>query len=81
MMTGRRAADWLAGPSSSGSDDEDRRWTDRRGGDRRAPRRKLDLLFAASLVNQIAPSEENVTPRYQLAPIQVRRGLVVNFRV
>lgn len=38
---------------------------DRRATDRRAPRRTLDPLFAATLVNQIAKPEMVYTPGYQ----------------
>ncbi len=37
--------------------DEPRRGRDRRAKQRRAPQRPLDPLFAATLVNQIAPPE------------------------
>jgi len=37
--------------------DDTRRDEDRRAGQRRAPHRPLDPLFAATLVNQIAPPE------------------------
>ncbi|HRP12076.1 MAG TPA: hypothetical protein PLK37_13690 [Terricaulis sp.] len=37
--------------------DEPRRGQDRRAKQRRAPHRPLDPLFAATLVNQIAPPE------------------------
>jgi hypothetical protein len=57
----------------------DQRRTDRRAGDRRATRLKLDPLFAATLVNQVARAEK--TPRRAYAAPRRRppRGLVVNF--
>jgi len=36
---------------------EPRRGPDRRAGQRRTPHRPLDPLFAATLVNQVAPAE------------------------
>lgn len=80
MITGRRATDWLAGPSASEEATDDRRGHDRRNVDRRAPRRSFDPLFAASLVNQIAPAEELIETPYALTPPQVRRGVVINLR-
>ena len=80
MITGRRATDWLAGPSSSQSEDSDRRGNDRRNTDRRAPRRRFDPMFAATLVNQIAPAEADVLRVYTEPPAPVRRGIMVNCR-
>ena len=80
MNTGRRATDWLARAPLAPERGEDRSGADRRASDRRAPRRRFDPLFAASLVNQIAPAETEFTPGYQAPPSPVRRGLVVNFR-
>lgn len=73
MITGRRASDWLAAPSAEQSGD------DRRAGDRRSPRRPLDPLFAATLVNQVAPAE-SVYAHYPQARPLVRPGAVVNLR-
>jgi hypothetical protein len=58
----------------------DRRDSDRRATDRRAPRRWLDPLFAATLVNQIAPKETQYTRGYTTAPRGPRPGIVVNVR-
>ena len=56
----------------------DQRRADRRSSDRRAGRLKLDPLFAATLVNQIARAE---APRqaYAAPARPLPRGLVVNF--
>jgi hypothetical protein len=56
----------------------DRRDADRRSGDRRAPRRWLDPLFAATLVNQVAPAETHYARGYGEAPRGPRAGIVVN---
>lgn len=80
MISGRRATDWLAGPSSSQDDEDERRGGERRETDRRAPRRRLDPLFAATLVSQIAPQEDAVATCYRPAPVRIRRGFVVNVR-
>jgi hypothetical protein len=57
-----------------------RRAGDRRAADRRAPRRWLDPLFAATLVNQVAPSETSYTQGYVQPPQGPRVGIVVNVR-
>lgn len=57
-----------------------RRDSDRRATDRRAPRRWLDPLFAATLVNQIAPAETQYAHGYATAPRGPRPGIVVNVR-
>lgn len=58
----------------------DQRRSDRRTSDRRAPRMKLDPMFAATLVNQIARPED--TPAYGYArPWRgPKPGIVVNVR-
>ena len=58
----------------------ERRDADRRSTDRRAPRRWLDPLFAATLVNQIAPAETQYARGYVTAPRGPRPGIVVNTR-
>ncbi len=78
-MTGRRATDWLkspaiAGPSGRARDDDRSGW-DRRAGDRRAPRRAIDTLFAASLINQIAPAAEVTAHNPYAVPRIVRAGI------
>lgn len=60
--------------------DDERTGGDRRASDRRAPRRVFDPLFAATLVNQIAPPETEYTRGYRLEPKPVRRGFMVNAR-
>jgi hypothetical protein len=59
---------------------DERRDGDRRSIDRRAPRRWLDPLFAATLVNQIATPETHYTRGYQTKPGKLRSGIVVNVR-
>lgn len=78
-MTGRRASDWLdrAAANDTGGGTAA---CERRGGDRRAPRRRFDPLFAATLVNQIAPAEVEYTRGYAAAPSPARCGFVVNTR-
>lgn len=56
----------------------EQRRADRRANDRRAPRLKLDPLFAATLVNQIAKPERSVVHGYAPAPSRLRAGTVVN---
>jgi hypothetical protein len=55
-----------------------RRSGDRRATDRRAPRRWLDPLFAATLVNQVAPAETHYARGYAAQPSAPRAGIVVN---
>ena len=59
----------------------DQRRTDRRASDRRAPRMKLDSLFAATLVNQVAREELVETGRYTQPCRGPRAGIIVNVRV
>jgi hypothetical protein len=56
----------------------EQRRTDRRRSDRRALRFKLDPLFAATLVNQIAAAEVTRAQGYAQTDIYPRRGIVVN---
>jgi hypothetical protein len=56
MITGRRASDWLSTAPGPG----ERRDSERRTAERRAPRRPLDPMFAATLINQIAASEPSI---------------------
>jgi hypothetical protein len=58
----------------------DRRAGDRRATDRRTPRRWLDPLFAATLVNQIAPAETRYARGYAATKRGPRSGIVVNTR-
>lgn len=53
---------------------------DRRSADRRAPRRYLDPLFAATLVNQIAKPETNFVQGYPATPRRVRAGIALDLR-
>lgn len=58
---------------------EDRSGRDRRANDRRAGRRKIDPLFAATLINQITPPEFAQALRYppRRGP---RAGLAIDIR-
>ena len=56
----------------------DQRRTDRRQSDRRAPRMKLDPLFAATLVNQIARKETTDAVGYARPWRGPRPGIIVN---
>jgi hypothetical protein len=56
----------------------EQRRTDRRQSDRRAPRMKLDPLFAVTLVNQIARPEETPAHGYACPWRGPRPGIVVN---
>ena len=58
----------------------EQRRTDRRATDRRAPRMKLDPLFAATLVNQIARPEDAPTHGYAQPWRGPKPGIVVNVR-
>jgi hypothetical protein len=58
----------------------DRRGADRRCTDRRAPRRWLDPLFAATLVNQVAKPETIYSKGYVETTPRLRSGIVVNVR-
>lgn len=58
----------------------ERRRHDRRAGDRRAPHRAFDPLFAATLVNHVVPSETTPTRGYDRAEPRLRAGVVVNVR-
>ncbi|MEZ5970654.1 MAG: hypothetical protein R3C31_02445 [Hyphomonadaceae bacterium] len=56
----------------------EQRRADRRGRDRRAPRMKLDPLFAATLVNQIAAKETSGLGGYRRPWSGPRSGIIVN---
>lgn len=58
----------------------DQRRMDRRQSDRRASRMKLDPLFAATLVNQIARKEKAGTDAYAQPWRGPRPGIIVNVR-
>ena len=58
----------------------DQRTMDRRSSDRRAPRLKLDPMFAATLVNQIARSEDTQSRGYSQTWRGPRPGFIVNVR-
>jgi hypothetical protein len=83
MITGRRATDWLAEArcSTSGQGGDTRRGSERRANDRRAPRRTIDTLFAASLINQIEPdaSAPAANP-YRAISARIRAGIITDGR-
>ncbi|MBL8551509.1 MAG: hypothetical protein JNJ73_16100 [Hyphomonadaceae bacterium] len=86
-MTGRRASDWLAFTPKRESDERGpnsgscRRDADRRATDRRGPRRKVDPLFCATLLNQIHPADDIVpTLPYRADPAPIRPGILTNLR-
>jgi hypothetical protein len=56
----------------------DQRRTDRRSSERRAPRMKLDPLFAATLVNQIARQETTEANGYAQPWRGPRPGIIIN---
>jgi hypothetical protein len=59
----------------------EQRQADRRGKDRRAPRHRLDPLFAATLVRHVVRPETPAPGRYpQPLTRPIRQGLVVNVR-
>ncbi len=73
-MKGRRASDWLnASPQG-----EDARRSERRAQDRRAPRRSIDPLFAATLVNHVAPKTTDYVHGYRAGPSNAPQGRVLN---
>jgi hypothetical protein len=73
MSTGRRASDLLNVPAQT-------RGQDRRAADRRAPRRRIDPIFAATLINQIAPPEAQSAFAYETTPDAPKPGASINFR-
>ncbi|MFN3465342.1 MAG: hypothetical protein ACK4X1_14840 [Terricaulis sp.] len=56
----------------------EQRRTDRRAGDRRVRRLKLDPLFAATLVNHVAKAEAAPRRSYAAPQSRLRTGIVVN---
>lgn len=58
----------------------DSRRGDRRSTDRRAPRRYLDPLFAATLVNQVAKPEASFVQGYFAKPQRVRSGIAFDLK-
>lgn len=53
---------------------------ERRSADRRAPRRWLDPLFAATLVNQVAPAETRYVRGYDVKPQRLRAGIAFDVK-
>jgi hypothetical protein len=75
-MTGRRASDW----SEPDRTEADHRRADRRDNETRTQRNRFDPLFAATLVNHIAPAEVFYARGYAEAAPLVRAGIRVNLR-
>ncbi len=80
MITGRRASDWLRDTAEAQSQDGNGecRGGDRRALDRRAPRRRIDPLFAATLLNQIAPGGCDYVHGYGAKASEGRSGAILN---
>ena len=57
----------------------EQRRTDRRQTDRRALRMKLDPLFAATLVNHVAPRETATILGYR-QPVKIRAGIAFDVK-
>lgn len=76
-MTAGRLTDWQEPEPAQG---DERTGRDRRASDRRAPRRPFDPLFAATLVNHVAPGAIDFTHGYP-PPKSAPRGLLVNWNV
>jgi hypothetical protein len=79
MITGRRSTDWLAAAPQAEDASGERREHDRRQSDRRAPRRRLDTLFAATLINQVTPSEDTLAACPYAKAKTPRAGMILNF--
>lgn len=58
----------------------EQRRADRRSSDRRAPRLKLDPMFAATLINQITRGEDTLLSGYGQKWRGPRPGIIVNVR-
>ncbi|MEQ1708477.1 MAG: hypothetical protein ABL864_09130 [Terricaulis sp.] len=75
-MTGRRASDW---PEPDRTEAEQRR-AGRHGDGADAQRNRFDPLFAATLVNHIAPAEVFYARGYAEAAPLMRAGIRINLR-
>lgn len=87
MITGRRSTDWLAAAPQAEEASGDRagfgdrrNHGDRRQADRRAPRRRLDTLFAATLINQVSPAEQTLAACPYARDKAPSAGMVVNVK-
>lgn len=79
-MTTGRLTDWQEPrPSQNENPGEERSGHDRRAGDRRTPQRPFDPLFAATLVNHVAPKATDYTRGYP-EPRKAPQGMLVNTR-
>ena len=56
----------------------EQRQGDRRAASRRAPRAKLDTLFAATLVNHVTRAEAPRANAYTAPVFKIRAGIAVN---
>ncbi len=79
MITGRRSTDWLAAAPQADDADGERRAHDRREGDRRAPRRRIDTLFTATLINQVSPDQQTLAACPYAKAKLPRAGMILNF--
>ena len=75
-MTGRRASDW---PEPDRTEAGQRR-AGRDGAETSVQRNRFDPLFAATLVNHIAPAEVSYARGYSEAAPLMRAGIRVNLR-
>ena len=78
MITGRRASDWLRDTAKSQASEGERRGGDRRAEDHRAPRRRIDPLFAATLLNHIEPASAEPVRAYAAPRTAVRAGIALD---
>ena len=81
MFTGRRTTDWLretASGQARGGDEGDRRGSERRSNDRRAPRRPIDPLFATTLLNNLLPPAPEPVRAYAAPLTALRPGIAFN---
>lgn len=79
MITGRRSTDWLAATPQADDASGARRRQDRRQGDRRAPQRRIDTLFAATLINQLSPDRQTLAACPYAKAQQPRPGEILDF--
>ena len=78
MITGRRASDWLRASPQDESQGEDERSGDRRAQARRAPRRQIAPLFAATLLRHLAPAATDYADVYGVPALKTRCGVVID---
>lgn len=59
---------------------EERR-ADRRGRERRARQQRFDCLFAATLINHVAPESRASARAYPSPPVPRRIGVAINLKI